>query len=176
MSPKSIPRPGLTQLGLDFLVLDTLGRRHLLTLDAGIGFPPLVQPSILTVRGTRNVGLYHLDWPCRGSSTTTQHDLLFELFTTLRYGHNTDQISHVRSNLFFITVHETCSTPIRRRRPGHHHAQGHGVSTLIIAESWSDDTPHNAHATAGTPTQHPGPGLRRSARRHSPPAPVPTPF
>ena len=45
LSPKSTPRPGLTQPGLDFLALDTLGRRHLLTLNAGIGFPPLVHPA-----------------------------------------------------------------------------------------------------------------------------------
>ena len=41
LSLKSIPRPGLTQLGFDFLALDTLGRRHFLTLDAGMGFPHL---------------------------------------------------------------------------------------------------------------------------------------
>ena len=39
------PRPGLTQLGFDFLVLGKLGRRHFLTLDAGMGFPPLVHPA-----------------------------------------------------------------------------------------------------------------------------------
>ena len=42
---KSIPRPGLTQLGFDFLALGKLGRRHFLTLDAGMGFPPLVHPA-----------------------------------------------------------------------------------------------------------------------------------
>ena len=36
---------GLTQLGFDFLALDKLGRRHFLTLDAGMGFPPLVHPA-----------------------------------------------------------------------------------------------------------------------------------
>ena len=36
---------GLTQLGFDFLVLGKLGRRHFLTLDAGMVFPPLVHPA-----------------------------------------------------------------------------------------------------------------------------------
>ena len=45
LSLKSIPRPGLTQLGLDFLALSKSGRRHFLTLDAGMGFPPLVHPA-----------------------------------------------------------------------------------------------------------------------------------
>ena len=45
LSLKSTPRPGLTQPGLDFLALDTLGRRHLLTLNAGMGFPPPVHPT-----------------------------------------------------------------------------------------------------------------------------------
>ena len=45
LSLKSIPRPGLTQLGLDFLALSKSGCRHFLTLDAGMGFPPLVHPA-----------------------------------------------------------------------------------------------------------------------------------
>ena len=43
---------------------------------------------------------------------TTRHDLLFELFAVLRCGHDTDFTSHARLNLFFVTVHETCSTPL----------------------------------------------------------------
>ena len=45
LSLKSIPRPGLTQLGFVFLVFGKLGCRHFLTLDAGMGFPPLVHPA-----------------------------------------------------------------------------------------------------------------------------------
>ena len=37
--------PGLTQLGFDFLVLGKLGRRHFLTLNTGMGFPPLIHPA-----------------------------------------------------------------------------------------------------------------------------------
>ena len=110
LSLKSIPRPGLAQLGFDFLVLGKLGSRHFLTLDAGMGFPPLDSPSILTVCGTRTVGLRHLAWPRRGFSTTIRHDLLFELFAVLGCGHNTDFTSHVRLNLFFVAVHEMCGS------------------------------------------------------------------
>ena len=56
---KSIPRPGLTQLGFDFLVLGKLGRRHFLTLDAGMGFPPLVHPVSYGLRD-QTVGLCRL--------------------------------------------------------------------------------------------------------------------
>ena len=71
---------GLTQLGFDFLALGKLGRRHFLTLDAGMGFPHLYTQH---PHGSRDqtVGLRHLGWPCRGISTPTRHDLLFELFT-----------------------------------------------------------------------------------------------
>ena len=51
--------PGLTQLGFDFLVLGKLGRRHFLTLDAGMGFPPLVHPVSYGLRD-QTVGLCHL--------------------------------------------------------------------------------------------------------------------
>ena len=79
LSLKSIPRPDLTQLGLDFLALSKSGRRHFLTLDAGMGFPHLYTQH---PHGSRDqtVGLCHLGWPCRGFSTPTRHDLLFELF------------------------------------------------------------------------------------------------
>ena len=50
---------------------------------------------------------------CIYSNPDLQHDLLLELFAALRCGHNTDFTSHVRLNLFFVTAHETCSTPIR---------------------------------------------------------------
>ena len=82
----------------------------------------------------RTVGFCHLA-DRAGLLNDLQHDLLFELFAVLSCGANTDFTSHVRLNLFFVTSHETCSTPIRRRLPGHHYAQGHGLNTLIIAES-----------------------------------------
>ena len=47
----------------------------------------------------------------QGLLNDLRHDLLFELFAVLRCGHNTDFTSHVRLNLFFVTVHKTCSTP-----------------------------------------------------------------
>ena len=50
---------GLTQLGFDFLVLGKLGRRHFLTLDAGMGFPPLVHPVSYGLRD-QTVGFCHL--------------------------------------------------------------------------------------------------------------------
>ena len=56
---KSIPRPGLTQLGFDFLVLGKLGRRHFLTLNTGMGFPPLIHPVSHGLRD-QTVGLCHI--------------------------------------------------------------------------------------------------------------------
>ena len=102
---------GLTQLGFDFLVLGELGRRHFLTLDAGMGFPPLVHPVSYGLRD-QTVGFCHLA-DRTGLLNDLQHDLLFELFAVLGCGHNTDFTSHVRLNLFFVTSHETCSTPMR---------------------------------------------------------------
>ena len=55
----SIPRPGLTKLGFDFLVLGKLGRRHFLTLGSGMGFPPLVHPVSHGLRD-QTVGLCRL--------------------------------------------------------------------------------------------------------------------
>ena len=110
---KSIPRPGLTQLGFDFLVLGKLGRRHFLTLDAGMGFPPLVHP-VSHGLWDQTVGFCHLA-DRAGLLNDLQHDLLFELFAVLSCGDNTDFTSHVRLNLFFVTVHETCSTPLSMR-------------------------------------------------------------
>ena len=101
--------PGLTQLGFDFLVLGELGRRHFLALDAGMGFPPLVHPVSYGLRD-QTVGFCHLA-DRTGLLNDLQHDLLFELFAVLGCGHNTDFTSHVRLNLFFVTVHKTCSTP-----------------------------------------------------------------
>ena len=81
---KSISHPGLTQLGFDFLVLGKLGRRHFLTLDAGMGFPPLVHPVSHGLRD-QTVGLCHLA-DRTGLLNDLQHDLLFELFAVLRCG------------------------------------------------------------------------------------------
>ena len=80
LSLKSIPRPGLTQLGLDFLVLSKSGPPSFPRSRFRNGLSSTCSPSILTVCGTRTVGLCHLGWPCRGISTPTRHDLLFELF------------------------------------------------------------------------------------------------
>ena len=76
---------GPTQLGFDFLVLGKLGRRHFLTLDAGMGFPPLVHPVSYGLRD-QTVGLCHLA-DRTGLLNDLQHDLLFELFAVLRCGH-----------------------------------------------------------------------------------------
>ena len=51
----------------------------------------------------------------QGFLNDLRHDLLFELFAVLRCGDNTDFTSHVRLNLFFVTVHKTCSTPLSMR-------------------------------------------------------------
>ena len=51
--------PGLTQLGFDFLVLGKLGRRHFLTLNTGMGFPPLIHPVSHGLRD-QTVGLCHI--------------------------------------------------------------------------------------------------------------------
>ena len=104
---------GPTQLGFDFLVLGELGRRHFLTLDAGMGFPPLVHPVSYGLRD-QTVGFCHLA-DRTGLLNDLQHDLLFELFAVLSCGDNTDFTSHVRLNLFFVTVHKTCSTPLSMR-------------------------------------------------------------
>ena len=90
LSLKSIPRPGLTQLGLDFLALSKSGPPSFPHPRCRNGLSSTCTPSILTVRGTRTVGLRHLGWPCRGFSTPTRHDMLFELFTVLRCRHGTD--------------------------------------------------------------------------------------
>ena len=82
----------------------------------------------------RTVGFCHLA-DRAGLLNALQHDLLFELFAVLSCGDNTDFTSHVRLNLFFVTSHETCSTPIRWRLPDHHHIQGQGMNTGIIVES-----------------------------------------
>ena len=82
----------------------------------------------------QNLGLCHLA-DRAGLLNDLQHDLLFELFAVLSCGDNTDFTSHVRLNLFFVTSHETCSTPIRWRIPDHHHVQGQGMNTGIIVES-----------------------------------------
>ena len=78
----------------------------------------------------------------RDFSTTTRHDLLFELFAVLRCGHNTDFTSHVRLNLFFVTVHKTCSTPKTSTTVGFLHRArawfaGHGIThvTRLVTDN-----------------------------------------
>ena len=46
-------------LGFDFLVLGKLGRRHFLTLNTGMGFPPLIHPVSHGLRD-QTVGLCHI--------------------------------------------------------------------------------------------------------------------
>ena len=84
---------------------------------------------------------------------TTRHDLLFELFAVLRCGHNTDFTSHVRLNLFFVTVHKTCSTPylpkgtqITTHQPYHrrHRRRAWGDAP---EQPW-DGSPHTKHTNA----------------------------
>ena len=74
--------PGLTQLGFDFLVLGKLGCRHFLTLNTGMGFPPLIHPVSHGLRD-QTVGLCHIA-DRAGLLNDLQHDLLFELFAVLR--------------------------------------------------------------------------------------------
>ena len=62
----------------------------------------------------QTVGFCHLA-DRAGLLNALQHDLLFELFAVLSCGDNTDFTSHVRLNLFFVTSHETCSTPLSMR-------------------------------------------------------------
>ena len=103
----------------------------------------------------------------QGFSTTTRHDLLFELFAVLSCGDNTDFTSHVRLNLFFVTVHETCSTPVGRRIPVQEAARvnagdpdqaKHGHNPLLVTgDKDSRRTAPAPHPTVG----HAGKGRLR---------------
>ena len=91
-----------------------------------MGFPPLVHPVSYGLRD-QTVGFCHLA-DRAGLLNDLQHDLLFELFAVLGCGHNTDFTSHVRLNLFFVTVHETCSTPPEREPQGNGQCRDQGDS------------------------------------------------
>ena len=101
-----------------------------------MGFPPLVHP---VSRGLRDqtVGVCHLA-DRAGLFNDLQYDLLFELFTVLRRGHNTDFTSRVRLNLFFITFHETCSTPLLDRGDGGGDVGGAGGVEEVLSTAQVD--------------------------------------